>query len=625
LTKYFFGCIILSVSSKIKMHKQFTKVSLAILAISILVFIGSISGGKEQGVEPVAETPKLPGTLQELIGNTNNTSLAFRDKDSESSTRSTVPVPTAPITIPKGFGTALSDATLINDVIVSEDGTTYPLRTYKTLAIPNDPNANQWWVASTGASNAWDIGYGSNDVTLAIIDTGFGLNHQEFAGRWHTNSGESGSTSSQNPSRLNCTDRTLSLNASCNLIDDNLDGIIDNESGLADRENPSLLNCTSRGIGLNKSCNLIDDDNNGYIDDVTGWDFTSSYPSVQAGKQYPMANSNTSHGTMVAGVAAATGNNGIGLAGANWYSKILPLQAIDDDGYGNTLTISRAIRYAADQGAKVISISLGSDYPDNYMRQAVQYAMSKGSIVVAAAGNDGCNCMVYPAAYEEVLAVGAIDSTGSVAYFSSYGSALDVVAPGSSMRSTTWLPTNGASAYVSGIAGTSFATPFVAGYLSLALSHQPDATPLQLVAALGETNNKSMLGGLIRTNTSGYGTISSTGLLSRVTAPLEISQISALTPVSHGTAIGVYEQQSSNIYPYSCPGNSSGSLGLYRLTKVNSIIYTVSLVERFKAVEQGYSSSLFADGLCVNLPTDNPVTIRTIDIFQEFENRVYKP
>ncbi len=217
--------------------------------------------------------------------------------------------------------------------------------------------------------------------------------------------GETGPTTSEAASDLNCTGRGLPISKACNNIDDDQDGINDNETGATTVENPSFLNCSARGLSLNKNCNRIDDDANGFIDDSNGWDFDSGDPSVQAGERDP-ASASAFHGTSTAGTAAATANNGKGIAGVSWGAKILPLQALGDTGNGNTLSVARAVRYAADQGVNVINLSLGNSQEDSYLRSAIQYAIGKGAVVVASAGNDGCDCVIYPARYKEVVAVG---------------------------------------------------------------------------------------------------------------------------------------------------------------------------------------------------------------------------
>lgn len=491
---------------------------------------------------------------------------------------------------------------------ITQFGKTYPLRTYEPLSLPNDTYANQWWVAPTGMENAWATGAGANNIKIAIIDTGFALNHQEFSGRWATNSGESGITAQQSPSKLNCADGGLSLEKSCNNIDDDFDGIVDNESGTTTRQNPSWLNCTDQGRALDKSCNRRDDDGNGYVDDVNGWDFSNFDHSAQAGEVNPDG-SGTTHGTMTAGILGASGNNGVGIAGVNWSTKILPLQALDDFEYGDSYTVGQAVYYAADQGADIISISLGTDADDPYLREAILYALERDIIVVAAAGNDGCNCISYPANYPEVVAVGAANTSNGGASFSSFGSELDIVAPGQGMTVPYWTKNNGVSSYAGGAAGTSFSAPFVAGLLGLMRSHQPDASWDELSGVLFENSDRRTLTAASpRSNSFGFGFVRSDLALSRVSQVLS----PAITYQFSGMLLGSERIKAceSGVLP--------GSF-IYELTKNGSINYTLNQYERRKAVAAGWSArQLF--GICVGLPTDMPTIFRSISLTQEILN-----
>lgn len=491
-------------------------------------------------------------------------------------------------------------------------GKTYPLRTYKPLSLPNDTYANQWWASSTGMSTAWSVPTGPNQVKTAIIDTGFALNHQEFSGRWATNSGEIGTTTQENPSKLNCTDRGLALNKSCNLIDDDQDGIVDNESGSTTQENPSQLNCTDQGKALDKSCNLRDDDSNGKVDDWRGWDFSNWDNSPQAGEVNPDG-SGTEHGTMTAGTLGATGNNGVGIAGVNWNTKILPLQALDDDGYGDSVTVGEAVYYAVDQGADVISISLGTSSDDPYLRGAILYAMAHDVIVVAAAGNDGCDCLSYPANYPEVVAVGAEDPSGQLASFSSYGANLDITAPGENMTLPVWSKSNGTSAYASGAAGTSFSTPFVAGLLGLMKSYQPNATWDELTGVLFESSDRRTLtASSPHSNSFGFGFIQASSALNRAYQTFQpVTTYGFSGPI---VGSGLMKVCDSGILP--------GSY-LYELTKGGSIEYTINQYEKRQAETGGWvSKQLF--GVCVGLPTDSPDFMRSISLSQELLNMQIK-
>lgn len=184
------------------------------------------------------------------------------------------------------------------------------------------------------------------------------------------------------------------------------------------------------------------------------------------------------HGTHVAGTIAAETNNGIGVAGVMWQAQILPLKVCDDGGSCSTDRIVTAIRYAADQGARVINMSLGGGSCSDTLEAAIDYAyFDKGVVIVAAAGNsDGS--VGYPAKYEPVLAVGALDRHGKRAYFSDSGDALDISAPGVRVFST--VPNQGYDSF----SGTSMASPHVAGVAGLLLAQRPTLTNHQVRAIL---------------------------------------------------------------------------------------------------------------------------------------------
>lgn len=499
---------------------------------------------------------------------------------------------------------------------------TYPLRTYQMLALPNDPQVSQWWVSSSGLDAAWSIAAGPYQTVLAVIDSGFALAHEEFSDRWYQNADEVGVASTESSSRLNCSDRALALDYSCNLVDDDVDGTVDNELGAAPYENPSQLNCTARGIALNKSCNLIDDDGNGYADDTRGWDMINQDSSVQAGQLSP-SGSGTTHGTMVAGVAAATGNNGKGIAGVNWSTKILPIQALDDDGYGNTKSVGDAIFYAVDRGVDVINISLGTEFHDDYVREAVETATAAGITVVASSGNDGCDCIVYPARYPEVVAVGALDVTGNRAGFSSWGTGIDIAAPGASMTLPSWSSANPNTRYVSGAAGTSFSSPLIAGALALAKSHQQAARPLHLISALRETANRSSLpSGQIRDSYVGYGKASVSSLRERMTAARHTAHAYAFSPIASGGYFSGAMYEAAGSYAVQDCGAAAASMPVYELKNASTSFFSVSEVETRRASQLGFSTSLFAHA-CMRQPQDTVDSVRMIDLLREFRN-VYR-
>lgn len=574
------------------------------IALSVF-FLASLSGYFFYKNENTAVSPQTPRTISEDIRLTQSTSSTTSD---DTTTNDTVPPSNPPH--PKSLIADRRQA----DSVVAPDGKTYPLRIYKPSLLPNDPQANQWWVGSnTGLSGAWDYGAGSRPTLVAVIDTGYALKHEEFVNRWHLNSGETGSTAAQAASRLNCTGQGLPINQSCNLIDDDYDAVVDNEAGVSSFQNPSKLNCTAQGKSLDKACNNIDDDGNGLVDDVTGWDFANFDHNVQAGEINPAGGVGTTHGTMVSGVLAATGNNGVGIAGVNWTTKILPMQALDDDGYGDTLTVSRAIRYAADQKADVISISLGTDFEDSYLRQAVDYAISKGSVVVAASGNGGCDCISYPARYPEVIAVGASTADGNSPGFSSYGTELDLLAPGLNITTPTWASGNQISAYASGIAGTSFSTPFVSGLLALARSHQPNASWGELTAALLEKSdhrNQTLVSP--HSSNIGFGYVRADSLLARVTASARPPVRYQLGPIRPSDTLDTSRS-------YQCMDGDFPTTQFYELKRGGEIKYTTSKLALFSASQAGWGSRQLSYA-CVGLPSDQPGSIHQINLLREINS-----
>lgn len=221
---------------------------------------------------------------------------------------------------------------------------------------------------------------------------------------------------------------------------------------------------------------------------LQGYDFV-------AGDDDP--NDTCGHGTHVSGTVAATTSNALGVAGVS-QATILPLKGLDAVAglftvqcTGPTAGIAEAIVAAADQGADVISMSIGGGSSPT-LANAVTYAWGKGVTLVAAAGNDGgANSIDYPGAYPEVIAVAALDPNKSRASYSDGGPQLDIAAPGSNVISTY----NGSNRSYHSTSGTSMATPHVSGALALALSCAPSTTNAQLRDALYRTAEDLGAGG----------------------------------------------------------------------------------------------------------------------------------
>jgi thermitase len=202
--------------------------------------------------------------------------------------------------------------------------------------------------------------------------------------------------------------------------------------------------------------NGLDDDDNGYVDDVYGWDFANDDNDPQ---------DDYGHGTHVAGIAAAATDNGIGVAGVGFNSRIMALKAgYGETGYVQYTKIGQAIYYAADNGADVINMSVGGYGNSSYLQAAVDYAWAKGCVLVGAVGNDNITNPFYPAAYSNVIGVSATTESDARWSDSNHGSHVSVGAPGVAIYSTYWW--DGVSQYCLG-GGTSMAAPHVAGLAAL--------------------------------------------------------------------------------------------------------------------------------------------------------------
>jgi subtilisin len=223
--------------------------------------------------------------------------------------------------------------------------------------------------------------------------------------------------------------------------------------------------------------NGVDDDGNGYVDDTYGWNFDGN-------------NNNTldqeGHGTHVSGTIAATKNN-TGVTGIAYDSQIMAVKVLDDEGSGSYDSIANGIRYAVNNGAKVINMSLGGGAASKTLESAIEYASGKGVVVVMAAGNSGGSSPINPASYANKygIAVGAVDKDGSLANFSNRAGSNQltyVTAPGVSIYST--LPNNNYASY----SGTSMAAPHVAGVVALMLSANPNLSDAQVRQIVAETS-----------------------------------------------------------------------------------------------------------------------------------------
>ena len=236
--------------------------------------------------------------------------------------------------------------------------------------------------------------------------------------------------------------------------------VIDTGAALSHPDLASKIWTNPGETGGGKETNGVDDDGDGYIDDWRGWDFVNGDNNPQ---------DDNGHGTHVAGIAAAASNNGVGVAGVAWGARVMPLKVLDNTGSGSESNVAAAMIWAANHGARIINLSLGGSSPSSVMEDAVTYAYLNGVTVVAAAGNENTLGVLYPAAYDNALAVASTNASNNRSSFSNYGPEIDLAAPGSGIYST--VPTGSCTFCRSDgyntLSGTSMATPHVAGVAAL--------------------------------------------------------------------------------------------------------------------------------------------------------------
>lgn len=325
----------------------------------------------------------------------------------------------------------------------------------------NDPHMMQWAYRDIGVYRAWDDVTGSRDVVVAIIDNGFDTFH------------------------------------------------------------PDLV----ENVWINRDeieHNGIDDDNNGYIDDVWGWNFAIEdrngdgeiSPEEQQGNNNPRPSVSSvselekkpiHHGTLVAGIIGAAGNNGKLGSGINWRVKLMNIKVLGNKGNGELNRLGDAIRYAVDNGADIINFSVVGTAFTKDMEDAVLYAYDRGVAMVAAAGNNlqflnenpfypVCADRAIGESVNRVLGVSAMDEPHTIALFSNTGSdCIDITAPGVNISSTMRYAPNAGfdEQYGGGWNGTSFAAPMVSGAIALIKGIHPTWRPAQLYNAVLSTVHKT--------------------------------------------------------------------------------------------------------------------------------------
>ncbi len=425
-----------------------------------------------------------------------------------------------------------------------------------TTLVPNDPRyPDQYHHPIINTAPAWDITTGAGDVVIAVVDSGLDTDHPDFVGRLWTNPGE------------------------------------------------------TPGNGR-------DDDGNGYVDDVNGYDFRSETgdpnpePDGKDNNSDGKVDEQVSHGTLVAGIAAATGNNGFGTAGISWGAKIMALKVFPDDGTTTVSMVVEAIDYAVDNGADVINLSIGASYDTSFTPPIVR-AREIGICVVSAGGNSGraltnsqgswaspvCNDGPNPLTDNYVLGVAGLAQDQTLAWYSNWdvstGNFIDVSAPGSNILGPGYYdPTYSIfSTYETTNSGTSFACPMVSGLCALVLANNPGFTPAQVYAVIRNSAdnidhlNPSYAGAL------GMGRINCARALGAVAAPAAVTNLTAVdSPDDNGGSVTVSWTKSAD------DGSGAGTLTAYLLLRGTSADGPFTQIQELGPGTTGYVDTDVTDG-----------------------------
>ena len=279
--------------------------------------------------------------------------------------------------------------------------------------------------------------------------------------------------------------------------------------------------------------------------DLADTSFTAGYDFVN-NDTHP--NDDNSHGTHVAGTIAETTGNGVGVAGLAYGATLMPIKVLDRYGSGSYSDVADGIRFAADNGAKVINLSLGGGAPATYLEEALAYAYNKGVTIVAAAGNDGKNSLSYPAAYNNyVIAVGATRYDRARSSYSNYGTGLDIVAPGGDtsvdqngdgygdgILQQTFGSTPGSFGYYF-FQGTSMATPHVAAGAALVISRGAADTPAEVRSAL--ESSATDLGATGYDTGYGFGLLNAAAALGFTPGPVDNPPTVSISSPANGAVV----------------------------------------------------------------------------------------
>lgn len=395
---------------------------------------------------------------------------------------------------------------------------------YRSFLTPNDPSFNsttQWGLYKIMAREAWDITTGNSNVIVAVVDDAVKINHQDLSANLYVNTNE-----------------------------------IPN--------------------------NGIDDDNNGYIDDRNGYDVADNDMNVNPPSS--VTNSFFSHGTHCAGIVAATTNNNIGIASIGYNIKYLPVKTKKNSTTSNIFDAAmQGVEYALTTQAKIISMSWGGGGYSALEQNVFDYANSMGVLLFAAAGNNDNQIAHYPSNYNHVFSVGSTTNQDIKSSFSNYGSAIDLMAPGSGIYSCLGSSSTSYGSYD----GTSMACPLVAGTAGLMLSQNPLLTPAMVYGCLKDSSDNISSLNPNYTGLLGAGRLNAQRALRCATGSvLSNDNCSGAIAISPGTTCNYQTFSSSNAtqsIPATSPcngytgGNSDDDVW-FKFSAVSGTTYTIKVL-----------------------------------------------
>lgn len=420
-----------------------------------------------------------------------------------------------------------------------------PIYIDTAFAVPNDANyPASLYFAALQAEEAWEIHKGEDGavpIIIAVVDTGVNWKHPDLAENIHHNLGE----------------------------DANGNGYTIYHNGSAWVYDPGDLN------GL-------DDDGNGFADDLIGWDFMLD---AQGNQNFDPWES-SGHGTAVSGIADARTNNSIGVSSLAWNLGLMPISC-SLPGSSSIYRGYEGIIYAAENGADVINCSWGGTSRSLANQDAVNYAFGLGAIIVAAAGNSNNSIPIYPAAYQNVVAVAAVQNDGQKSNVSNFGAYIDVAAPNTAVGTTS----GNSYALVNG--ATSYASPIGSSLAALIKSYHPTWTNEEVINQLIATCDNIDAFNIGKENMLGQGKLNAFRALSEINPSVDDELRLALfeqrspTDQNGNRAIEAGEQ----FYPNLTIRNYSFGVSS------NNVNYTLSSTDPMVSILQNFhSGSIAADG-----------------------------